>query len=72
MKDYEAYAVGFVHISVCSSLDPLEVVQRVNEEHPTGLEWGWKIDENNFASGEANPCPCNTDPETHRHYLMVC
>lgn len=72
-KDFEAYSVGIIHASVCSSLSPEETVERANAELPTGISSKWSLSkEPAFADGQLNPCPCVDNPETHKHYLLVC
>ena len=72
-KDFEAYAVGFVCASACTTLPIEEATARLNAAHPTGLTHGWEPSKDEtFKSGDPNPCPCNDHPETHQHYLFVC
>ena len=72
-KDFEIYTVGVCHASICTSLPIGEAVIRANGEHPAGTTTDWKFSEDsNFASGQSNPCPCERNPETHKHYLLVC
>lgn len=68
-----AYAIGFVHTSVCAVEDatPDEIRGAANSASPTGLGHGWEISLENFASGELNGCPCN-EHEGRRHWLLVC
>lgn len=73
MKDFEAYAVGVVCASVCSSLSLEETTGRLNEEHPTGIHSGWALSKDPaFKTGESNPKPCERSPTTHKHYLFNC
>lgn len=73
VKDFEAYAVGTVSASVCSSLSLEETEKRLNLEHPTGISSDWKLSEDTeFAQGQSNPCPCERNPKTHKHYLFNC
>jgi hypothetical protein len=70
---FQVYSIGLVHISVCSSLSLEETLEMANIEHPTGLNHGWIFSPDaKFASGHDNPCPCNYEPETHKHYLLNC
>ena len=69
--DYEAYSVGLCCASVCTSLSLAETTRRLNLEHPTGIAPWKKVDEP-FRTGEPNPCQCNENPKTHKHYLFVC
>lgn len=73
MKDFDVYAIGLCAASVCSSLPPEEIVTRINNEYPTGIDSKWAMsDDPTFRGGEPNPCPCDSGPETHKHYLMEC
>lgn len=73
MKDVDIYIAGALTLSVCSSLTPEETLKRVNAEHPAGTELGWRMSKNEkFATGGPNPCLCERNPETHKHYLMDC
>jgi hypothetical protein len=72
-KDFNAYAVGICYASVCTNLSVAEATKRLNEEHPTGIRPQWKLDDDpSFAGGKSNPCPCENNPETHRHLLFCC
>lgn len=70
--NFVAYSVGICYASVCTELSLKEATARLNCEQPTGLDHGWHIADEPFGSGESNPCPCNTHPETHKHYLFAC
>ncbi len=72
-EHFEIYAVGFVAMSLCTSIkDTEEIERRANMEQPTGISSGWKIsDESHFRSGQTNPCKCEQGMEA-MHYLMVC
>jgi hypothetical protein len=56
-------------------LSPLHMIVA---EHPTGITSKWrKSKDKTFAAGGVggalpNPCPCNTCPKTHKHYLFNC
>lgn len=73
-KELVIYSNGVVHCSVCTNVkDKKRVEELVNQKNPTGISSHWKISENKtFATGESNPCRCDTKPETHVHYLMEC
>ena len=71
-RDFEIYSDGLVYISVCSNLGLDETLRRVNIEHPTGISSKWRLSSEGFRTGEPNPCACDTDPETHKHYLFSC
>lgn len=73
MKDFDAYTIGLCYASVCSSLSPRETVKRMNAQHPTGIRHRWKLaPDKTFKTGQPNPCPCENNPSTHKHYLLVC
>lgn len=71
MDDFTIYANGICHCSVCTVLTAEEATRRVNLENPTGVG-SWQIAEKGFSTGEPNPCPCDTHPKTHTHYLFTC
>lgn len=72
MADFTIYSSGLVYCSVCSSLTLEETTARLNTEQPTGIASPWALADEPFKGGEPNPCPCNSNPETHKHYLFVC
>lgn len=72
MKDFDAYSVGLVYASVCTSLSLQEATDRLNTEHPTGIKTEWMLHDASFASGKDNPCPCDRSPKTHMHMLFSC
>lgn len=73
MKEFEIYAEGLVCTSVCTSLSVEEATVRLNQLRPSGIMSQWvKSEDKTFISGEPNPCPCNTHPDTHKHYLFNC
>lgn len=67
------YTFGLCHCSVCAPKDMAvaDVVAAANVQHPTGLDHGWEHSDEAFATGQQNPCECNTDSQ-RLHYLMVC
>lgn len=74
-REFTVYAAGVCGASVCTSLaDRDEIEQRMNAEHPSGTESGWKISDEDFARPKPapNPNPCEQSPSTHKHYLMEC
>lgn len=72
MTDFTIYGLGIVCASVCSSL-PREEVERRMAAEETGLDHGWFPSKDKaFRTGQPNPCPCNSHPETHTHYLFNC
>ena len=70
-NDFVVYSEGLFYASVCSSL-PTEEVEKRMKERLCGTHNGWSRSEDKFADGHDNPCPCNHQPETHKHYLFVC
>lgn len=68
--DFMVYGEGLLYASVCSSL-PQEEVEARMAARPCGTSMGWTISEaEEFADGQSNPRPCDTDPETRKHYLF--
>lgn len=72
MKDFSIIEIGLVFASVCTSLSVEETTDRLNAEHPTGIESRWSLHYAGFKTGEDNPCPCDRSPETHKHMLFSC
>ena len=71
--DFAVYGKGICHLSICTTMtDTEEIVKQADIVNPTGLDHGWSWSKENFITGENNPCPCSTRPETHKHYLLVC
>ena len=71
--DFVIYKSGFVHMSVCTTLPPDEIVARANRESTTVIESCWAIDDAGvFADGSEMPHACERNPSTHRHWLLVC
>lgn len=67
------YSLGIVAASVCTDEEPEEMLATVNAEYPTGISSEWQIsDDPKFRGGESNPCPCEQNPKTHKHYLLEC
>jgi hypothetical protein len=73
-EELEVYNLGLIHCSVCTNIkDPKMIEIVTNMRCPTGISSGWKIDkEPFFHTGQKNPCPCEHNPKTHKHYLMAC
>lgn len=73
IHDFYLYSFGLCCACVCTTLTPEEALTRLNREHPTGISNDWQLSKDpTFASGDPNPCPCNSHPETHKHYLFEC
>jgi hypothetical protein len=73
LKDFAVFSEGLCICSVCTSLTVDEMLERVNAENPTGIESQWEISgDETFKTGEPNPCPCNVNPLSHKHYLLEC
>lgn len=70
--EFEAYSIGIVHASICTSLEVDDAVDRMNLEHPTMISSPWSLsDDKTFSSGEANGCDCPDHPG-NKHYLLSC
>ena len=70
--EFEAYSIGLVCASVCTSLPVEDAVKRMNEENPAGNNLSWQLSEDkNFRDGVANGCDC-LDCPGKKHYLLVC
>ena len=72
MKEFDIYSKGICFSSVCSSLPLEETEKLLNLENPTGIDSKWKLSKENFRTGEDNPCVCERNPATHKHYLFEC
>ena len=72
MKEFEIYANRICSCSVCSSLGKKETIERTNEENSTEMDDKWTMANSDFADGTVNPHPCESSPDTHKHYLLVC
>ena len=73
MSEIEFYSIGLCCMSVCFSLPVDDVIERANSEHPTGISSRWYLsDDKTFKTGQTNPCSCERNPETHKHYLLNC
>ena len=72
--EFVIYSRGLLYISVCTTLtDEIEIERCANHENPTGVSHPWTIDEKGkFKDGTPMPCPCDTSPKTHTHYLLSC
>ena len=70
--DFLIYAEGLVSASVCSSL-PQEEVEKRMAAQMCGTASGWVLSKApTFRQGQPNPCPCERNPATHKHYLFEC
>ena len=72
------YAPGLVACSICvpAQYSRQQVEQAADALHPTGLDHGWKVTADEFASGAPNPSPCtqvdgSTDP-AKAHWTLTC
>ncbi|MGR6922602.1 hypothetical protein ACU635_50825 [[Actinomadura] parvosata] len=72
MTVFDAYSVGLVCASVCTSLTDDQAAARLNEAHPTGITSRWEVADEPFANGDPNGRPCPDRPDTHRHLLFHC
>ena len=71
IPEFEVYYVGSVYLSACSSLSREETIRRVNAEYSSDVRQ-WSVSDKPFKTGDPNPCECNYNPQTHKHWLMVC
>jgi hypothetical protein len=74
-RDVIVMGVGICAMSVCAKKDvATETIERqANAEHPTGISSRWEIsDDETFATGQPNPCPCEAEPDARVHYLLNC
>lgn len=70
--EFTVYAEGLFYASVCSSLTKEQTQDRM-AARPSGTSFGWQLSEDEkFANGQPNPCPCDQQPDTHTHYLFEC
>lgn len=67
--DVTVYHEGLLYASVCTTLDDA-ATDAAMAARPSGGSGGWQRSKDaTFVSGEPNPCPCDTDPDTRRHVL---
>jgi len=74
MNDVVIYAIGLCYMSACApgTMAPEAIERDANLQQPTGISHDWRISKNEtFLSGDANPCPCDKDPE-RKHWLLEC
>lgn len=75
-SDVIVYSYGLTACSVCApkAMTTDQVVTRVNEIEPTGIESAWQFDVESpsFKTGQPNPGPCDKFPESRVHYLLYC
>lgn len=71
-QEFVVYSHGLIYASVCTSLSAEEATTRINELYTAGTTNGWKLADESFRTGEANPHPCHDHPDTHKHYLFNC
>lgn len=69
----EVYSWGLVYVSACApeTVSRNDVEDAVNLSHPTGIKSRWRVADENFASGDDNPCACSDHPD-RRHWLLSC
>jgi hypothetical protein len=72
MDDFTIYSTGIFYMSVCSTLERGQVEARANTESPSGTTNGWRVADEPFRTGAANPCPCDQHPDSHKHWLLAC
>lgn len=69
--EFEAYSVGLCFASVCTSLTPEAAAEKLNHQHPTGIDSQWELSDEDFSGGQINGCDC-PDHKGNKHYLYVC
>lgn len=72
--DVVIYSTGLVYLSACVAADVSDddAAGRVNLMHPTGVTpWHVSADAQ-FRDGQANPSPCEQQPDDRRHMLFEC
>jgi len=67
----DVYSEGVMCACVCSDLSQEEVIEHMKTRHRAGETLVWELSEEPFATGEPNPCPCDTLPGC-KHYLFYC
>lgn len=81
MNKVSVYSSGAGYCSVCAPNDMSieEITEQVNILNPTGIESKWKLSEDptfhkkvDYVEPAPNPCPCDQQPETRKHYLFEC
>jgi hypothetical protein len=75
MEDVIIYSTGIVACSVCAdnSLSIKKITRIVNDMNPTYISSKWKLSKDKtFKNGEPNPCVCEQNPDTRKHYLFNC
>ncbi|TAK59474.1 hypothetical protein [Methylobacter sp.] len=69
---FVVYAKGLCFMSVCTDIKLQEDVESLaNMKNPTGIQHRWKVHDEAFKTGEANPHTCEQD-RTRRHWLLSC
>lgn len=73
-EELEVYSKGIIYCSVCTNIKSIKRIEElVNLRNPTGISSKWSLDKKgNFKTGETNPCVCERNPKTHKHYLLSC
>ena len=69
------YSSGIMSCSVCADnkLSNKEITKKVNDILPTTISSKWKLSKDKiFQGGQTNPCPCEKNQETRKHYLFNC
>lgn len=68
------YAMGLISLAACApaDMDGEQVAAALNAFAPTGISSQWRPGEEPFEGHDANPIPCNHEPEARRHWLMEC
>lgn len=74
-EEIEVYAIGMCYMSVCApvefTVDDIELI--VNMRHPTSMDRKWMLSADAvYVYDRPNPCPCDANPLTKKHYLLDC
>jgi hypothetical protein len=69
----QVYSWGLCFASACADAadTAADVEAAVNASHPTGIKSQWKVADEAFKTGEANPHPCE-QADGKQHWLLVC
>lgn len=70
--EFQAYSVGLISASVCTSLPIDQATQRLNTAYPTGISSKWQPSEDtHFKCGTPIGCQC-PDYKDNKHFLFNC
>ncbi len=69
--EFVVYRQGLCFASVCSSLPEHEAIARM-EGIPSGTSHGWSLADEPVNGHTSNIIPCDTKPQSHKHFLFSC